>query len=290
MKTKAKSLRDQDGTTEFKIEEHRPTDEPYYIPLKNEVRLFEIAYENQMPVWLKGPTGSGKSRFVEYMRFKTNKDNNTEYPLVHVPCHEDLTADDLKGRYLFDGTYQPGPALIAVERDGMLYLDEIVEARPDTTVVLHPLTDYRRVLVVEKLGKVYHAGKPFMVIASWNPGYQKKIKDLKQSTKQRGISIQFDYPPPKTEIEIILHESQVDEKTAQALAQIGARVRNSKGHGLEEGASTRLLIYAGTLIKNGIEPMEACRVAILNPITDNIGTQGQIQEGLAEIVSNFFGT
>jgi len=211
-----------------------------------------------------------------------------EIPLITVPCHEDLNADDLKGRYLMSGEYQEGPALIAVKNGGILYLDEIVEARKDTTVIIHPLADHRRNLVIEKLGKVYEASETFGLIISYNPGYQRKIKDLKQSTKQRFIAMEFNYPPKEIEKEIVSHESGLNEDKALGLVEIGNKVRNLKGKGLEEGASTRLLIDAGKLIKDGIDPKTACEVAILNPITDDIDIYKDIKKGLEDIIENYF--
>jgi nitric oxide reductase NorQ protein len=208
-----------------------------------------------------------------------------ELPLITVACHEDLTASDLVGRYLLDGTstrWQDGPLTLAVKYGGICYLDEIVEARKDTTVVIHPLTDDRRILPLEKRGHILEAVDSFMLAISYNPGYQSILKDLKQSTKQRFVTIEFNYPPAEIEEEIIMHESDIDQKTAKDLRKIAEKFRSMKGRGLDEGVSTRLLIYAGILIREGIEPRRACSVALIQPITDDM----EIQKILEEIVSS----
>ena len=214
----------------------------------------------------KGPTGSGKTRFVEHLAWKLGK------PLITVACHEDMTASDLVGRFLLDaqGTlWHDGPLTLAVRHGAICYLDEIVEARQDTTVVIHPLTDDRRILPLEKKGEVIHAHPDFQLVISYNPGYQSVLKDLKESTKQRFGAIQFDYPPPAVEAEIVAHEAGVDRSLAQQLVGIAERSRNLKGHGLEEGASTRMLIQAGRLVARGASLQAACRTAIVLPITDD---------------------
>ena len=226
-------------------------EEPYYRSVQDEVSLYEAAYDAKMPVMLKGPTGCGKSRFVEHMAWKLKK------PLITVACNEDMTASDLVGRFLLDinGTkWQDGPLTVAARIGAICYLDEIVEARQDTTVVIHPLTDHRRVLPLEKKGEQVTAHPDFQIVISYNPGYQSLMKDLKQSTKQRFAAMDFDYPEEDTETEIVVHESGVDATTAKKLVQIAQRSRNLKGHGLDEGMSTRLLIYAAQLIKKGINP------------------------------------
>jgi len=274
------------------ISEYKPESEPFYVDVNGETKMFMSAYRNMIPVMLKGPTGCGKSRFVERMAYDQNqqrvKTSGLPVPLVTVACHEDLTADDLKGRHLLDGTFMPGAALVAVQTGGMLYLDEIVEARNDTTVVIHPLADHRRTLTVEKLGKVFKAPDSFMLVISYNPGYQKKTKDLKMSTKQRFVAINFDYPSTDVEAGIIMHEAGIEKDIAHALTEIGQHVRNMKSKGLQEGASTRLLIDAGKLIKDGIEPLAACRAAILNPIIDDVDVYKQVYAGLEDVVKNFF--
>ena len=234
--------------------------------MHDEVSLYEAAYDAKMPVMLKGPTGCGKSRFVEHMAWKLKK------PLITVACNEDMTASDLVGRFLLDinGTkWQDGPLTVAARIGAICYLDEIVEARQDTTVVIHPLTDHRRVLPLEKKGEQVTAHPDFQIVISYNPGYQSLMKDLKQSTKQRFAALDFDYPEEDTETEIVVHESGVDATTAKKLVQIAQRSRNLKGHGLDEGMSTRLLIYAALLIKKGINPEDACRMALVRPLTDD---------------------
>ncbi|HLI12920.1 MAG TPA: CbbQ/NirQ/NorQ/GpvN family protein [Alphaproteobacteria bacterium] len=240
--------------------------EPYYRPVSDEVALFEAAYASRMPMMLKGPTGCGKTRFVEHMAWRLGR------PLVTVACHEDMTASDLVGRYLLDagGTvWHDGPLTIAVRGGAICYLDEIVEARQDTTVVIHPLTDDRRVLPLEKKGELVEAHPDFQLVISYNPGYQSVLKDLKESTKQRFGAIDFGYPAQVVEAEIIAHEAGVEQGLAERLVTIGERSRNLKGHGLDEGASTRMLIYAGRLIARGVALEAACRVALVLPITDD---------------------
>ncbi|MGD8909132.1 MAG: CbbQ/NirQ/NorQ/GpvN family protein [Chromatiales bacterium] len=240
--------------------------EPYYRPVSNEVAMYEAAYEARMPIMLKGPTGCGKTRFVEYMAWKLRK------PLINVACNEDMTASDLVGRFLLDinGTkWQDGPLTVAARIGAICYLDEVVEARQDTTVVIHPLTDHRRVLPLEKKGELVSAHEDFQIVISYNPGYQSLMKDLKQSTKQRFGGMDFDYPESEIETEIVAHESGVDTDTANKLVSIAQRSRNLKGHGLDEGMSTRLLVYAAQLVAKGIEPLAACQMALVTPLTDD---------------------
>ncbi|MBN2885795.1 MAG: CbbQ/NirQ/NorQ/GpvN family protein [Chromatiaceae bacterium] len=240
--------------------------EPYYRPVSNEVALYEAAYAARMPVMLKGPTGCGKTRFVEYMAWTLGK------PLITVSCNEDMTASDLVGRFLLDinGTkWQDGPLTVAARIGAICYLDEVVEARQDTTVVIHPLTDHRRTLPLEKKGELVEAHPDFQIVISYNPGYQSLMKDLKQSTKQRFGALDFDYPTPEIETEIVAHEAGIDLATAEKLVQVAQRSRNLKGHGLDEGMSTRLLVYAGQLINKGIEPQAAARMALVSPLTDD---------------------
>jgi nitric oxide reductase NorQ protein len=240
--------------------------EPYYRPVGNEVAMYEAAYEARMPVMLKGPTGCGKSRFVEYMAWKLRK------PLITVACNEDMTASDLVGRFLLDinGTkWQDGPLTVAARIGAICYLDEVVEARQDTTVVIHPLTDHRRVLPLEKKGELVRAHGDFQIVISYNPGYQSLMKDLKQSTKQRFGGLDFNYPDSEIETEIVTHEGGVDAGTANKLVSIAQRSRNLKGHGLDEGMSTRLLVYAAQLVAKGIEPLAACQMALVTPLTDD---------------------
>jgi nitric oxide reductase NorQ protein len=240
--------------------------EPYYRPVHNEVEMYQAAYDARMPVMLKGPTGCGKSRFVEYMAWRLQK------PLITVACNEDMTASDLVGRFLLDinGTkWQDGPLTVAARIGAICYLDEVVEARQDTTVVIHPLTDHRRELPLEKKGELVHAHADFQIVISYNPGYQSLMKDLKQSTKQRFGGMDFDYPGSEVETEIVAHESGVDKGIAEKLVQIARRSRNLKGHGLDEGMSTRLLVYAAQLIGKGIDPQSACQMALVTPLTDD---------------------
>lgn len=240
--------------------------EPYYRAVADEVENYRAAYRVRMPVMLKGPTGCGKSRFVEYMAWMLQK------PLISVACTEDMTASDLVGRHLLDinGTrWQDGPLTVAARIGAICYLDEIVEARQDTTVVIHPLTDHRRELPLEKNAELVRAHEDFQLVISYNPGYQSLMKDLKQSTKQRFGGLDFNYPSAAIEAEIVAHESGVDVEIAHKLVQVGASSRNLKGHGLDEGMSTRLLIYAAQLIAEGVAPAGACRMALVTPLSDD---------------------
>jgi nitric oxide reductase NorQ protein len=289
--------------SQYRIEEYVIKERPFYVPTLDEVEIFEAAYRQRVPVLLKGPTGTGKTRFVEYMAWKlgqpltivkdgvegANNGNsaNGAVPLVTVACHEDLTASDLVGRYLLDanGTrWIDGPLTRAVKVGGICYLDEIVEARKDTTVIIHPLTDHRRLLTIDKLGEVVEAADNFLLVVSYNPGYQNVLKDLKHSTRQRFVALDFQFPDPEREARIIAHESGVDDENAAQLAKLGHKVRNLREHGLKEGASTRVLIYAGRLIKEGIAPRRACHVAVTWGITDDV----QVQRSLDEVVAAIF--
>ncbi|WP_457672955.1 CbbQ/NirQ/NorQ domain-containing protein [Thiolapillus sp.] len=247
-------------------EQYRVENEPFYRTVSDEVETYEAAYAARMPMMLKGPTGCGKSRFVEYMAWKLGR------PLITVACNEDMTASDLVGRFLLDkdGTrWQDGPLTLAARIGAICYLDEVVEARQDTTVVIHPLTDHRRELPLDKKGELLKAHPDFQLVISYNPGYQSLMKDLKQSTKQRFGAIDFDYPEADTEAEIVAREGGVDLEMAKKLVQIGQRGRNLKGHGLDEGISTRLLVYAAQLIAGGLDPLVACRVTLVRPLTDD---------------------
>ena len=275
------------------IEEFTVQDEPFYVPVGDEIELFEAAYSQKLPILFKGPTGCGKTRFIEYMSWrlqqhKKERENNaeSEMALVTIACHEDLTSSDLVGRYLLehDSTrWIDGPLTRAVKVGAICYLDEVVEARKDTTVLIHPLTDHRRLLPIEKLGVVVEAHDEFLLVISYNPGYQSAIKDLKHSTRQRFVSIEFDYPPRDLEAEIIQHESGVDAETATQLAVLGEKVRNLREYGLQEGASTRLLIYAGKLVVKGISPRRAAQVAVTWAITDEQQVQRSVEEVAAAI-------
>lgn len=269
------------ATLEQAIEKHVIGHEPYYLPVGKEVGLFEAAYRGKLPVMLKGPTGCGKTRFIEYMAWRLNR------PLITVACHEDLSATDLVGRFLLEGdetVWHDGPLTTAVKHGAICYLDEVVEARKDTIVLIHPLTDDRRILPVEKRGTVLQAPDEFMLVVSYNPGYQSVLKDLKQSTRQRFIGLEFDYPPPPLETAVLVHEGKIDEQTARDLVLIGEKVRNLKGHGLEEGVSTRLLVYAAQLVSSGIDPQLACEVAISSPITDDLELQRSIREIVTTVI------
>jgi len=239
--------------------------EPFYAPHGKEVPIFEAAWHNQLPVLLKGPTGCGKTRFMEYMAWRLKR------PLVTVSCHDDLTAADLVGRYLIVGgetRWIDGPLTRAIRTGALCYLDEIVEARKDATVVIHPLTDDRRQLPIEKTGEVLNASAQFCLAISYNPGYQSVLKDLKQSTRQRFVAIDFNYPGEELERDIVIRESGIDADTAARLVRYAGMTRNLKGNGLEEGASTRLLVHAAKLMASGIEPQTACRSAIAESLTD----------------------
>lgn len=257
-------------------------DEPYFEPVANEIELYEAAYNARMPMMLKGPTGCGKSRFVEYMAYKLGR------PLITVACNEDMTASDLVGRFLLDkdGTkWQDGPLATAARMGAICYLDEVVEARQDTTVVIHPLTDHRRTLPLDKKGELIEAHPDFQLVISYNPGYQSLMKDLKQSTKQRFGALDFDYPAEEIEKVIVAKESGIDTDTAGKLVQIAHRARNLKGHGLDEGISTRLLVYAGQLINKGIDAQAACSMTMVTPLTDD----PDMRDTLDAAVQTFFG-
>lgn len=255
--------------------------EPFYLPADNEVHLFEAAWQSRLPVLLKGPTGCGKTRFIRHMAWRLKK------PLITIACHEDLFASDLLGRYLLkhDQTvWMDGPLTRAVRMGAICYLDEIVEARKDTTVVIHPLTDDRRMLSIDKKGEVLTAHPDFLLVISYNPGYQSVLKDLKQSTRQRFVALEFDYPPAEQETQIVVREGGVDEKVARHLVLLAGKIRNVREQGLIEGASTRLLIYAAQLIRNGASFADACRSAICLPLTDD----DRLQETLGDLVNDLF--
>lgn len=248
------------------IQPYYISSEPYYLSAGNEIELFEAAYRLRMPMVLKGPTGCGKTRFMEHMAWRLQR------PLITVACNEDMTASDLIGRFLLDanGTvWHDGPLTIAARYGAICYLDEVVEARQDTTVIIHPLTDNRRTLPLDKRGELIHAHPDFQLVVSYNPGYQSLTKDLKQSTKQRFGALDFDYPEEKIETNIVAYESGVGTEIAKKLVGIAHRSRALRGRGLEEGISTRMLIHAGALIHAGISAREACRLAMARPITDD---------------------
>jgi nitric oxide reductase NorQ protein len=264
------------------INQYKIQQEPYYEAVADEIALYEAAYDARMPMMLKGPTGCGKSRFVEYMAWKLGK------PLITVACNEDMTASDLVGRFLLDkeGTkWQDGPLTTAARLGAICYLDEVVEARQDTTVVIHPLTDHRRTLPLDKKGELIEAHPDFQLVISYNPGYQSLMKDLKQSTKQRFGGLDFDYPAEQKEVEIVAKEAGIEADMAHKLVQIAHRARNLKGHGLDEGISTRLLVYAGNLIAKGVEPVAACSMTMVTPLTDD----PDMRDTLNAAVQTFFG-
>ena len=282
------------------------TEEPFYVQIRDEVEVFERAWAEQIPLLLKGPTGCGKTRFVEYMAYslgrklvhitKQNKNvsvDTKDYQggvgsLFTVACHEDLSARDLTGRFIMKGgeaVWIDGPATMAVKLGAILYLDEIVEARKDVTVVIHPLTDYRRILPLETIGTQIKAPKSFMVVISYNPGYQSIRKNLKQSTKQRFIALDFAYPPSDKEVVIVEKEGGIDRATAELLVLLGNDIRNISNVDLEEGVSTRILIHAAKLIKRGIQPQRACSIAIAQAVTDE---KEEIQ-ALEIIIDKIFG-
>ena len=238
----------------------------FYQPQGNEVELFTQAAKNQLPVLIKGPTGCGKTRFITHMAEKLDR------KLYSIACHDDLTASDLIGRHLIgpEGTYwQDGPLTRAVKEGGICYLDEVVEARKDTTVVIHPLADDRRELPIDKIGETLVAHEDFMLVVSYNPGYQNMLKGLKPSTRQRFVAMRFDYPDATLEQAIVQQETGLDDEMAETLVKIAGSIRNLKDHDLEEAASTRLLIYAGTLIKSGMSPIAACNAALIEPLSDD---------------------
>ena len=253
-------------TLECRIEEHRIISEPFFLPQANEIEIGMAASANQLPLLLKGPTGCGKTRFMQYLAWRLKR------PLITVSCHDDLSTSDLVGRFLIkknEAFWQDGPLTLAVLAGGICYLDEIVEARKDTTVIIHPLTDDRRELPIEKLGKLYSAPPEFMLAVSYNPGYQSVLKDLKTSTRQRFVSISFDYPPAELEKEIVVRESGIDEKVVVKLVKLATMTRSLKESGLAEGASTRLIIQTIRLMNSGIDAVSACRAGMLESLTDD---------------------
>ncbi|MFO7965651.1 MAG: CbbQ/NirQ/NorQ/GpvN family protein [Desulfobacterales bacterium] len=257
------------------------TTEPFYLPQAGEMFLFEAAYNNQLPVMLKGPTGSGKTRLIEHMAWKLKR------PLYTVACHDDLSANDLVGRYIIVGDeveWIDGPLLMALKNGGIVYLDEIVEARKDTTVVIHPLTDHRRYLHVEKLGKIFTARDEFMLVISYNPNYQSIVKELKPSTRQRFVTIDLTWPEEELEIRIIIQETGVDRTTARNLVKAAGKIRHLTHQGLEEGVSTRELVYAGLLLKSGVAPKDALYATLVESLTHDT----DLKEGITEVLKNYF--
>jgi nitric oxide reductase NorQ protein len=293
-------MTEQATYTSYRTEEYLIKEEPFYLPVADEVELFEVAYSQHLPILLKGPTGTGKTRFVEYMCYRLGrpltkitkskgegKSPTGSIPLMTIACHEDLTASDLVGRYLLEGDetkWMDGPLARAVKVGAICYLDEVVEARKDTTVLIHPLTDHRRFLPIDKRGEIIEAHEGFLLVLSYNPGYQSALKDLKHSTRQRFMALEFSAPPAELEAKIIEHESGASTEISLALAKLGEKVRNLKDHGLQEGVGTRLLIYAGKLINNGIAPRRAAQVAVTWALTDDV----QLQRSIDEVVHSIF--
>jgi nitric oxide reductase NorQ protein len=268
-------------TETHKIGHYYIESEPFYLPTGEEVELFETAYRNLIPVMLKGPTGCGKTRFMQYMAWKLRR------PLATIACHDDLTAADLVGRYLIRGgetVWVDGPLTAAVRSGGICYLDEVVEARKDTTVVIHPLADDRRILPVEKRGEILKAPTEFMLAISYNPGYQSVLKDLKQSTRQRFLAIEFTYPEAAREAEIVSVESGAGPGLARQLVSFAEKTRNLKDRGLVEGASTRLLIHAAHLVNAGIDPFLAVESAVMKPLTDELEMLESLREILRSLI------
>lgn len=263
-----------------KIEEHRIVEEPFYLVQKNELTIGLAAYRNGIPLLLKGPTGSGKTRFMQFLAWKLRR------PLITVSCHDDLSTSDLVGRYLIRGGdtfWMDGPMTLAVRHGAICYLDEVVEARKDTTVVIHPLADDRRELAIDKRGELLTAPPEFMLAVSYNPGYQSVLKDLKQSTRQRFIALELSYPNASLETEIVSHEAGVDKSMAEKLVRIAGMTRGLKDSGLPEGASTRLLVHSGLLINEGIAPREACRATITEALTDDHELIAAIDEMISAV-------
>lgn len=264
-----------------RLDEHRIEEEPFYLPVADEISIAETAHRRGLPLLLKGPTGCGKTRFMQYLAWRL------KLPLVTVSCHDDLSTSDLVGRYLIrsgEAVWTDGPLTLAVRAGAICYLDEIVEARKDTTVVIHPLADDRRELPIEKRGELLLAPSSFMLAVSYNPGYQSVLKDLKTSTRQRFVALAFSYPSPELETEIVERESGMDTALATSLVKLGNMTRALKDSGLAEGASTRLLIQAGKLIAEGIAPHKACEVAVCEALTDD----PELLEALSEMVSSLF--
>jgi len=258
-----------------------PVEEPFYLPLSREVEVFEACHASGLPVMLKGPTGCGKTRFVEHMAWRLGR------PLVTVACHDDLSASDLIGRYLVHASetvWQDGPLTRAVRSGALCYLDEIVEARQDTVVVIHPLTDDRRVLPIDKTGEIVEAPPGFQLVVSYNPGYQHVLKDLKSSTRQRFVALEFDFPPPDVEARIVVHEGGVDHATGADLVALVGRLRQLRDRGLPEVPSTRLLVAAARLIASGVSPRDACRTAVAGPLTDDPDLLAAIHDVIAAVL------
>lgn len=265
----------------IRLDEHTIGEEPYYLEQKNEVAIACAAHEQGLPLLLKGPTGCGKTRFMQYLAWKLGR------PLITVSCHDDLSTSDLVGRYLIragEAVWMDGPLTLAVRAGGICYLDEVVEARKDTTVVIHPLADDRRELPIEKRGELLVAPPEFMLAVSYNPGYQSILKDLKPSTRQRFVALSFTYPEAEREAEIVCRESGIDRELARSLVKLAVMTRSLKDSGLPEGASTRLLIQAGKLIQNGVDIPTACRCAVVEPLSDDSEMLAAIEDMVASLL------
>jgi nitric oxide reductase NorQ protein len=263
------------------VEDYLIPEPPFYLPAGDEVQLFEQAWRARVPVLLKGPTGCGKTRFVSYMAHRLGR------PLVTVACHEDLSASDLLGRFLLQGDdtlWVDGPLTAGVRHGAIVYLDEVVEARKDTLVVIHPLTDDRRILPIDRLATVLRAPAEFMMVISYNPGYQSVLKELKPSTRQRFVSVDIGYPAPEVEQDVLVKEAGLDADRARMLVKVAEKIRNLTDCGLEEGVSTRLLVYCGKLLSQGVDPRAACRAAFTRTLTDD----RDLQRTIEEIVADFF--
>ena len=259
----------------------RVSQEPFYLPQGKEIEIFEAAYRNKLPVLLNGPTGSGKTRLVEHMAWRLSR------PLYTVACHDDLSANDLTGRYIIKGDeveWIDGPLLMAVREGGIAYLDEIVDARKDVTVVIHPLTDHRRYLPVEKRGKIFHAPDEFMMVISYNPNYQSILKELKPSTRQRFISVNLGWPVEELEVRIVCREAGVEEETAGKLVRAANRIRNLIHQGLEEGVSTRELVYAAKLLRSGLSIRDSIHATMIEPLTYD----SDLKKSIEEVLKNYF--
>ncbi|WP_101068468.1 CbbQ/NirQ/NorQ/GpvN family protein [Roseovarius salinarum] len=257
-------------------------DAPFYLPQGDECALFEAASENDLPVLLKGPTGCGKTRFVAHMAAQLGR------PLHTVACHDDLSAADLIGRYLLKGgetVWVDGPLTRAVREGAICYLDEVVEARKDVTVVLHPLTDDRRILPIDRTGEELEAAPGFMLVASYNPGYQNILKTLKPSTRQRFVAMEFGFPDAATETRVVARESGLSQDRTKPLVRLAGKLRALKGQDLEEGVSTRLVVYAATLIARGMPVERAVEAAMIDPLTDD----EDVKRGLLDLVTAIFG-
>jgi len=251
---------------------------PFYLPVGEEIAEFEAAHRDGTAVMLKGQTGCGKTRFVEHMAWRLGR------PLVTVACHDDLSASDLTGRFLIRGgdtVWQDGPLTLAARHGAICYLDEVVEARQDVVVVIHPLTDHRRILPVEKLGELVEAAAGFQLVVSYNPGYQHALKDLKPSTRQRFVTLEFGFPPPPLEQEVVAREGRVDPGVAAMLVELAVRIRRLHDSGLPEAPSTRTLVSAARLMSQGIPPRAACEAALVGPLTDDADVRAAIGDLLA---------